>query len=417
MNQKNDTEQRTESTDVSQMIADAEKQERKIPRGLFLTLMILVLVIIVMGFLLFQAGIFSGEKKTEYQDPQLNQMQEMVSKIKNLETQMHEKRKEMFGIMKEYRKKTGKDLPAGNVLNLTPEERRILEQKIREEQDASIKSLIQDILARNRDIKSLNQKIREIEKLLPSPVAVREGENHYQIAMNYLINEKGIDKERAQQLIERSMLYDTLLPAFKVWNFYSGDEFGTFITQGDAEISPNTVRRKAKEKLVDARDKALREQESLQEEIRILQEKKQEIISEVNLLSREKNKLIEKLNELTRVKMDFQKKLNSLFYRVDRRDQLKEAGILKGGFLASTKLSDFSPKHFDRSIDLREGQTIVITAKSLEMDSISGIDVFPRFYQEGEDYSITMLKNSKSALVKLLSAEKMKNERMVISVK
>lgn len=77
--------------------------------------------------------------------------------------------------------------------------------------------------------------------------------------------EKKLEKKRAMELVERTALFDELVPGFKVWNFYTGDEYGTSVTQGTARISPNTLIRSAKKKLVDARDEAISERDQLGE--------------------------------------------------------------------------------------------------------------------------------------------------------
>lgn len=403
-----------EQTNFEEMIAKAVKDDKRTPKGLFITLIILMATIIVMGILLFMG---ESNKKKSFKTSKLNQMQEMVGKIKTLESEMNKKRNQVFDLMREYKTKTGKDIPTANILNLSEKEKRVLEDKIDKEQNVSIKSLIQDLLAKNRDLLMLKERIRGIEKLLPASVIVALGENHYQIAMSYLLNQRGVLKNNAQELVEKCMLYDTLLPGFKVWNFYSGDEFGTFITQGGAEVSPNALRRKAKKKLIDAKDSAIAERDVLAKEIKVLQDTKKSIIFEVNLLSLEKNKLIEKLNILSQKKKEFQKKLNSLFYIVDTQNELKEKGILKGGFLAALKLSDFSPQHFHKSIDLRKNKTIVLAAKNFNLEKISKINIYPGYYKEGEDYRIEYLKEKKTVLITLISIEKIKNERVVISLK
>ena len=138
----------------------------------------------------------------------------------------------------EYKKKTGEDLPELNIMNLSPEQKKVLEDKIKSEKDVSIKSLLQDILDKNNDIQNLTARLQELEAMLPKPHVVEKGENHYQIAMNFLLNEKGIDKTRAMQLVERTALFEPIIPGFKVWNFYAEDEYGTFITQGNGPDLP-----------------------------------------------------------------------------------------------------------------------------------------------------------------------------------
>jgi hypothetical protein len=401
-------------SNIDEMIAEAmEGEKTRKPVALFITLFVLTLIIVVMAIFLFKG---KGKGKTSFNTPKLNQMQEMVGKIKVLESELQEKQNEIFEAIKGYKEKTGQDLPTVNVLNLSPEEKKILEKKIAEEQNVSIKSLIRDLLNKNEDISVLTNKIGEIEELLPAPSLVQEGQNHYLISMNYLVNKKNVSKKKAQELVERSMLYDTLLPGFKIWNFYSGDEFGTFITQGDADVSPNTVRRKVKKRLIDAKDKAIAEKEELANEIKILRDKKDKIIVELNILNDEKKKLLSKLNDLSRKKSDFQLRLNSLFYIVDTENNLKKKGILKGGFLASVKLNDISPSHFDQSIDLRKSKSIVLSTRFLKIDKITKVRIYPKFYKLGEDYRVKYTKSGKTVIVSLLSIEKMKNERAVVSI-
>jgi hypothetical protein len=133
------------------------------------------------------------------------------------------------------------------------------------------------------------------------PHIVNRGESHYKIAIDYLINQKGIEKDRALELIERAALLEPLLPDFKVWNFYSGDEYGTFVTQGNASISPNQIIRKTKKKLVDARDEAISERDNLSSDIETLETRRNELISQLDLLNNEKTGLIEKLNDLNKI--------------------------------------------------------------------------------------------------------------------
>jgi hypothetical protein len=312
--------------------------------------------------------------------------------------------------MNEYKEKTGEPFMGVNPLNLNEEEQKLLEQKIKEETNVSIKSLLEEINEKNKDIRDLQGKIKKIEALLPRPHIVKSGENHYQVAMDFLLNEKKVEKKRAMLLVERTALIDPMVPGFKVWNFYTGDAYGTSVTQGTAAISPNELRRRAKKKLVDARDEAISERDKLAEEIKKLDKKRNEIIIQLDLLTGEKENLINKVSDLNQ-------QVSSVFYLLDTQRSLKKKGILKGGFLKSTKLRDVSPEYFTMSVDLRSQNQILISATEMGIGKIKSVTLYPKFYRKGTDYRVEIDPDKQSASVTILDTIKFKNERVVISVK
>lgn len=366
---------------------------------------LLIVALIVMAYFL----IFKGISRTD-SSAQIRQMQELTQKVQEMEGDVKEKEDEIFDLTEEVKEKTGEESLGVNTLDLSEQEKEILEKRIKEEKDVSVKSLLEDILEKNEEIRELKAKIVEIEKLLPIPHIVKRGENHYMIAMDFLINEKKLEKKKAMKLVERTAVFDELVPGFKVWNFYTGDEYGTSVTQGTARISPNTLIRRAKKKLVDARDDAIAERDQLGEDIKVLEEKRKEIIEQVDSLTQEKVSLIGKVSELN-------VQVNSLFYLLDSQKNLKKKGILKGGFLRSTKLRDVSPEFFTMSVDLRSGNQITISASELGLKKIKKITLYPKFLRVGTDYKIEIAPDKQTASLTILETAKFKNERIVIAVK
>jgi len=384
------------------------------PKSVYVLISMLVLAILVMAYFLFFGE--SNRKTEENLNPKVKQMQEMVGKIRTLEQDINTKQNEVFSLLGQYKDKTGQDLPHANMMDLTDEQKKVLEEKIKSEADVSIKSLLSDILEKNHEIEELKNKVMEVEALLPKPVIVQKGENHYSIAMNFLMSEKQLAKEKAIELIEKSALFDTLMPGFKVWNFYSGDDYGTFVTQGDAPISPNEVNRRAKKKLIDAKDQAISEKNQLASEITLLEEKKKEIIDQLELLSQEKQSLLSRMSELSEENTDMQDQINSIFFLADTRSELKNKKILKGGFLKSTKLNNVDPVLFKESVDLRHTQQIILFANTFNLSSITKITLFPSFYKDGEDYKVSFEENGQKVVIDILKPDKLKAERVVIAI-
>lgn len=393
----------------TQEIAPVKKTKPEIPKDklMYIIIGLLVVVLLVMGYFLFFQS--KGEVSSE-SAAQIRQMQEMTQEVQQLESDVKEKKDEIFSLVDEYKDKTGEASLGVNALELDENEKKILEQRINEEKDVSVKSLLEEILEKNNEIRELNAKIAEIEALLPKPHLVVRGDNHYKVAMNFLMNEKGVEKKRALELVERTALFDELVPGFKVWNFYTGDAYGSSVTQGTASISPNTLIRRAKKKLVDARDEAISQRDKLAEDIKTLEEKRGQLINHVDSLAKEKESLIGQVSDLN-------VEVNSLSYLLDSQNNLKKKGVLKGGFLKSTKLRDVSPEYFTTSIDMRTQTQIVFSAADVGLRKIKKVILYPKFYNEGTDYKIEMSGDNQTAIVTILDTLKFKNERIVISAK
>jgi hypothetical protein len=370
----------------------------------------LALVILVLAYFVLKGP--AGPKMS----PKMKQMEETVQQIQQLESSIQEKQNEVFNVLNEYKKKTGEELPEVNIMNLSPEQKKVLEEKIKNEKDVSIKSLLQDILDKNSDIQNLSSRVQELETLLPKPHLVEKGENHYQIAMNFLLNEKGVDKTRAMELVERTALFEPIVPGFKIWNFYAEDEYGTFVTQGTAPISPNQIQRKVKKELVDLKDKAVAEKDKLQSDINEMEIRRGELISQLDLLNQEKQNMLVRMSDLNDQNQEMQTALNSVFFALDLRKNLNEKGIIKGGFLRSTKLQKVDLTLFDQSLDLRGDPKINVAASVFQLAKIRGITIYPSYFKLNTDYKIEFDETSQNATITLIDVKKFMSEKIAIAI-
>ena len=273
-----------------------------------------------------------------------------------------------------------------------------------------------EILDNKNEIVDLRKKIDYIENLLPTPHIVKSGENHYQIAMDYLLNKKGVEKEKALELVERTLLFDPVVPGFKIWNFYSNGEFGSIITQGLASISPNEISRKERKKITDERDFAVKQKNKFEKDLKYLYSKRKEIIEQISNLESEKNHLLKRVGELNRSNKEMMRRINSLYFICDKKTVLKKNGYLKGGFFRSLKMQSISSDQFEKSIDLRTGTSINISASDLNLSYIKRIRIYPKFFKLGSDYLIESKNNNRDALIKITKKERFKGERILISV-
>lgn len=396
---------------------NTEEDRKKRPKVLFIfTLLLTVIVLAIVYFLL--PNILGGKGNAS---SKIRQMRQLTLEIGKLETDLKKQEVEFSDLVKKYYEQTGEKFPELTALGLSREQKKVLEEKIKNQKDFSIKDLLNDILDKTDEISEIKKTIIKYEALLPKPHIAIEGENHYQIAMNFLINEKGISKEKAGEIVERTALFDPLMQGFRVWNLFSGNEYGTFVTQGDAPISPNELIRQAKKEIIDARDKAISEKERLAAEIKNLEKTRNNIKAEVKNLRKEKAELEKQNDYLSKqneeMNGEIKRMMNSLYYLVDLEINLKKAGILKSVFLGSPKLKEISPEDFKQTIDLRETNTIEIFAGQFEhLEEIKEITLYPRFYKKDIDYKVTILETKHKAVLTISDVEKFKRERVVISV-
>jgi hypothetical protein len=387
-----------------------ESEPEKKSKKFYYVIGALALVILVLAYFVFKGP--AGPKVS----PKMKQMQETVQQIQKLEAGIQEKQNEVFTVLGEYKKKTGQDLPEINIMNLSPEQKKVLEEKIKNEKDVSIKSLLQDILDKNNDIQNLNARLQELEAMLPKPHVVEKGENHYQIAMNFLLNEKGVEKTRAMELVERTALFEPIIPGFKVWNFYAEDEYGTFITQGTAPISPNQIQRKIKKELVDAKDRAISEKEQLQSDITEMEARRNELISQLDLLNQEKQNMLGRMSDLNQENQEMQTALNSVYFAMDLPRNLTQKGIIKGGFLRSTKLQKVDFAMFDRSLDLRGSPTIIAAAADFQLSRIKDVTIYPSYFKLDTDYKVEFDEAGQNVTITILDVKKFKSEKIAIAI-
>jgi hypothetical protein len=159
----------------------------------------------------------------------------------------------------DYQKRFGA-LPDGFGQELTDEQRSLLVDRIRNER-ADRRSLLQDLLDRDQAISGLKARVKQLASRVPDRVEVQDGDRHDRLATDFLIR-KGVSKDKAYDLVSAINLQDALVPGFRVWMYYENGQFGTWVTQGTAQMSPQDHARQVLELVATARDSALAERDA-----------------------------------------------------------------------------------------------------------------------------------------------------------
>lgn len=343
-------------------------------------------------------------------------------KIAKLEQDINGRQEQMNQLLQKYMQEGGKDVGALVGQTLTPEQKAVLEQKLKKEEGIGYRDLISDILKREKEVEDLKVQVQDLEKKLPSAVVVKRGDKHLDIAMNFLTKEKGLDAATAKKLSLQTNLMDELVPGFKVWNFYDNGTFGTFVTQGDASVSPYRVIQKAKQELVTAKDQAIsqrdqlsKEKTTLLEQVSDLEKRRDQLNQDVAMLQAERADLMKKMQEVQDLSEDLKARLNSIFYKVGERQSLVKSGLVQDPWYGQPRIAKFDEANFPQHLDLRNGDAIIFTAQDAGVASIKKIKIAPgTAFKIDQDYNWSISPDGKTGTVKILNKDKFKAERTMI---
>lgn len=283
-----------------------------------------------------------------------------------------------------------------------------------------IQELEKKVAEKDEVIQKLEQEKSELEELLPQPYTVREGDNHWEIALDYLIAKKGISEDEAKSLMLNSHLFHPISVGFKLWNFYTDGVYGSFLSQGDAVVSPGTLYRSLQKKAED--EKALLESrladcnlesEKLNDQFASLEQEKKEMEEKLKV---ELEGLKEKKVELEAEKAERDSRLRSVYYLAGAKSQLKAQGKIKGSFLGicGTSLKDVIWSDFTERVDLEKDDFIELEASDLNVSSIKKVEILPDYFKENTDYRVEILDTGSAARVHLLNKDKFKLARIIL---
>lgn len=304
----------------------------------------------------------------------------------------------------------------GETMQLTEEQKKALEERIKTEKNSSYQALLQEVLDKDKEIKTLNEQIAKIKAQLPKPEVARENDSHYTMALRYL-RKRGVSETEAKRLISRVNVMEKLAPGFEIYHFYTNGVYGTWVSQGKARITPNDLIREEREKIEGERDTAVAHGEKLQDEVNDLLSQKAKITSEIEGLRTEKAKLIDDMNALSATNEQQKAKLNSLHYVVGSRKQLETDGVIIVPVFAKDRAGkNWTDSVFNKALDLRASDTLVIKASDVGLAKIGKVSVVPGSYVKDEHYSLVISEDKSTATIKFLTKDRFKNDKVVFAV-
>jgi len=306
--------------------------------------------------------------------------------------------------------------PNAATLQLTEEQKLALEERIKAEKNSSYQALLQDVLDKDKEIKTLNEKIGQLRAVLPRPDVAKANDSHYGMAMRFL-RKKGVPEEKARQLISRVLIMDKMAPGFEVYHFYSHGVYGSWVSQGRAAISPTALQAEEKAKTEGERDLANEKSQKLQEEVADLNAQKEKITADIDALRTEKTNMIKEMESLSATNEAQKARLNSLHYLVGNRKTLEKDGVIVVPVFAKDRAgTSWSDGVFTQSLDLRSSDSITFTAADAGLQKIGKVSVIPGSLEKDKHYTLTISEDKSAATVKILTKDRFRNEKVVFAL-
>ena len=308
--------------------------------------------------------------------------------------------------------------PNAETMQLTPEQKALLEGRLKAEKGTGTGDLLQAILDKDVEIGELNKKVNSLRALLPKPVLAKEGDNHYALAMAFL-RHHGVSEDKAKDLIAKTNILEKLEPGWEVYHFYLNGKYGTSVSQGHAPLSPTESIKQAKMKTEGERDEAINKGQELAKQLDSLNIEKQRVEADIVALRQEKTGLMDQVASLNTLSEKQKAKLNSMHYIVGEQAKLEKDGVVVIPFFSKNRMGpNAKSMRFDRDL-LLDGPAepiVLIKAADLGVTKIGKINVVPGSLIKDQHYTISYAADHSSATIKILDLERVRDDRVAFAV-
>ncbi len=337
---------------------------------------------------------------------QVTSLSEMAVEYEQLEQQQAQTNKKMGDLIARYQSRGG-SLPPGFGAELNDEQRALLAERIKTER-AGLRTLLQDLIERDKEIQQLKTRLDQLAAQLPSSVIAKDGDRHDRISMNFLIKQ-GVSATKAYEIVSQVNLQDALVPGFRVWNYYQKGQFGTWVTRGRANVTPQEHQKRLTEMLEQERDQALKQLVALQgerDELRAAAVQKDEQLQRTE----EELKAMAEVAEKERAEvMRRETEANTIHFVMGSKKTLVDRKIIE------RNMRRFSPEATTMTAqNLADSSEIPIDAASLGLKRIRKVTLLPEIFRPGVDYAVTT--GGPSATLRITVPDKFRQNRFVIVV-
>lgn len=371
-----------------------------------------IVVLLIVGALVFHFI-------SRMEPAEVRSFQELVNRVEKINTQITEREQQISGLVSRYNQShpgNEIDTTGMSAMGLTEEQAQLLANRVAQEKDLSYRGMLQEVIDISTEMEKLRSELGEVKARLRPPVVAQKGDTHLAVCLKFLTEDIGMNEDDALKIIEKEALVPELLPGFEVWNYYGEGIFGTFVTQGQAKVTPNELARATKRKIDAERQTLIQERNQKQSEVDDLEARKSELQQQIRSLEEERTSMMHQVTVMASTNDSLSSELNSLKYHVGTFRDLEKAGAIRKPALGKWNTGDIEAVQHTGSLDLRKDTRIVINASSLGLEKVDRILLFPRYFSEEGDYRVELSSDRKSATVVFVKPTKFNLARLVIAV-
>lgn len=373
--------------------------------------LIILIAIIAVLLIIFRV------KPPESEHPHISEQQQLVQQIETLNQKLSQTEDDLRRVITRYSKEDPQLFHDElSHLQLTQEAQDFLSQMLEKEEGISYEEIVQQVIDRDREISALRRERERLLALLPQPDIVEEGDNHYDLAMRFLIERQDLSPSEAQKFLERVALFDHLLPGFVVYHFFDGIDYGTSVLQGTAKQSPNFIKERFMNQLIREKNEAIEMQKQLANELQELEIRKNMLYSQISALETERQNILEALDQISLLSKEQDIMLSSLYYYAGSVSKLKDDGIISVSIFGKPSLKNIEIIEDFKLIDLDMADRIIINAEEIGIKRIQRIHVLPDLFEQGKDFTINLAPDGSVFEICVLNKKRLKLEKIIIAV-
>ncbi|MDA3885129.1 MAG: hypothetical protein PF638_05990 [Candidatus Delongbacteria bacterium] len=356
-------------------------------------------------------------------EDKFKQYKSLRAEFEKLSVKMSKKRQEIENIVTELKSNEKyKDLELedseGNILS--DQQLETLSIQAETESDKGIKSKINTIMQTDKELKAIQKNIQSKYEGLEAPEVMTDEIGHEEIALSYLITNKGLSQHEALNIIGNVNVFSYAYEGLYVWNFYENGFYGSFITKGEADKTPNAIKKLAKRAFKARINALLSEKQKLTEKIEMLEAEKRQESPDANKLSDEQIR-IDRLNEENRklqekvAKKEQVVDLKTVNYKLLGFEYAQKKGIITESMWDGVKLSRSTGIDYSSKVDFSVTDNLVIKPKQFGLSTFTEVYIFPKSLVAAGD--IKIVKNERICRIEFLDQRNLKNKNILIIAK
>lgn len=344
---------------------------------------------------------------------ELQSLSDLANEYERIDRQQAQTNKQLSDLLARYQKRGG-SLPPGLGPDLTDEQRLLLAERIKTER-AGLRPMLQDIIDRDKELANLRSQGQQLAGRLPASVTAKEGDRHDRIAMDFLIKQ-GVNAEKAYDIVSKMSLTDALVPGFRVWTYYQNGQFGTWVSEGTAGVTPQAHQQRLTEMLHSERNAAIADLRRTQADLADTQQiadRAQKALEETNA------DLAAVAKAAEREQAENQRRAADEARRAAADDTLRYLVGTKNALVAAKVIDrNLRPTAVDngaaQSVRLSESPSIAIDGAAHGMKRLRKVTLVPAAFTIGVDYQVAY--EGPYAKLQILRGENFRIARFVVMV-